>query len=76
MDEIDVANQEVESFREAALMRYLRTLSSRAAPIAGTGIRICLDCGDEIDTARLRAVPAAVRCLECQARAERRARHG
>jgi|GEM_PF-646872 len=36
--------------------------------------RICLDCGDEIELARLTAVPNAVRCLDCQGKKERRDR--
>jgi phage/conjugal plasmid C-4 type zinc finger TraR family protein len=36
----------------------------------GEGRRHCLDCGDEIPAARRRAVPAAVRCLRCQAEAD------
>ena len=27
----------------------------------------CLDCGDAIESARLKAVPHAIRCAECQA---------
>ena len=30
----------------------------------------CFECGEEISEARLRALPFAVRCVECQARAE------
>jgi DnaK suppressor protein len=26
----------------------------------------CIDCGDEISEARVRALPFAVRCLDCQ----------
>lgn len=33
---------------------------------------ICLDCGAEIGTARLAAQPAASRCVQCQAVAEKR----
>jgi RNA polymerase-binding transcription factor DksA len=31
---------------------------------------ICLDCGEPIDRARLNALPAAKRCLDCQRRLE------
>lgn len=27
---------------------------------------ICLDCGEEIGAARLKAVPSATRCIDCQ----------
>jgi len=33
---------------------------------------ICEDCGQEIDTARLKAIPYARLCLECQRKRERR----
>ena len=30
----------------------------------------CIDCGDQIDPARLEAMPTAVRCLRCQSKWE------
>ncbi len=33
---------------------------------------ICIECGDFIDTARLMALPGAVRCMKCQALHEAR----
>ena len=32
----------------------------------------CVDCGDDIASARLAAYPAATRCIACQARLEAR----
>jgi DnaK suppressor protein len=32
---------------------------------------LCLDCGQEIDAARLEAIPYAPVCLSCQAKRER-----
>ncbi len=32
---------------------------------------LCEDCADEIGTARLRAVPAATKCLSCQEKSEK-----
>jgi DnaK suppressor protein len=32
---------------------------------------VCVECGNEIDYARLRASPAAIRCIDCQRRHER-----
>ena len=32
---------------------------------------LCLDCGREIDAARLEAIPYAPRCLSCQSKRER-----
>lgn len=34
---------------------------------------ICMDCGSSIGAGRLRAIPTARRCMNCQARSERRA---
>lgn len=31
---------------------------------------LCIECGDEIDIDRLRAEPAAARCIDCQLRQE------
>lgn len=73
MDEVDLAAAEVETFRAAALMTHLR--ERRCGGISADisrGARLCLDCGEQIDRARLRAVPGAVRCVECQSQWERR----
>jgi len=43
---------------------------------AGPGqTRPCRDCGEEIEPARLQAMPGAIRCIECQKIQERRKRH-
>ena len=34
---------------------------------------VCIDCGEDIPAARLQAQPFAIRCVECQERAERAA---
>ena len=36
--------------------------------------RLCLDCGDEIEPERLKALPYVVRCIDCQTKKERRER--
>ena len=38
-----------------------------AAGVAAAGDGICVDCGREIGSERLAALPAAVRCIRCQA---------
>ena len=35
----------------------------------------CVDCGDQITRLRLRALPFAVRCRECEEQSERRSRY-
>ncbi|NPU84388.1 MAG: hypothetical protein HPY65_07850 [Syntrophaceae bacterium] len=44
-------------------------------PGAGTDGRICIDCEGEIEPERLKAVPEAVRCIDCQTKLEWRIRH-
>lgn len=68
-DEIDLAQQHEELFRELALRaarRPPRTSSSQA--------RRCLDCDEPIEAARLALVPWATRCLDCQLEAEAQTR--
>jgi len=75
MDEIDVAQQNEELFRQSALRAHyadrLDTLT--AAKGRGTLPRhtTCCDCGDEIETARLEALPNVIRCIACQTKKER-----
>lgn len=37
-----------------------------------SAISDCLDCGEEIEPARKKALPSARRCISCQSRKERR----
>lgn len=58
---------EAEVTRDLGELRELEAASKRIAD--GTYGR-CLDCGGDIPFERLRAQPAAARCVECQARHE------
>lgn len=56
-----------------------RQLLSALADVEGALGRVatgsygeCIDCGDRIATARLKAYPAATRCVDCQEALERR----
>ena len=51
--------------------RELQDIEAALARIADGSYGICTDCGEEIDRARLKAYPAAVRCLACQENSER-----
>lgn len=88
MDEIDVAQQNDELFRQSALRAHyagrqntvMSAKSSVAGPASGKSgtpphHKTCCDCGDEIETARLEALPNAVRCIGCQEKRERRDRN-
>jgi phage/conjugal plasmid C-4 type zinc finger TraR family protein len=66
MDDADRAELEIE--RELA--RALAARQARAAtpePAPQTGPRPCIDCGEPIPAARLRALPHALRCIDCAA---------
>lgn len=87
MDEIDLAQQNDELFRQQALMAHFRSRSADLGSMLACGeaksvgrLRptrgMCCDCGDDIGAARLGANPDAVRCLECQTKKERRTRNG
>ena len=75
----DIGEQGEQRIREAVavaeserdvdeLNRIAQALERFAAGDYGS----CLDCGSDIPMARLDAQPAALRCVECQARFERR----
>ncbi|OPY15626.1 MAG: RNA polymerase-binding transcription factor DksA [Syntrophus sp. PtaB.Bin001] len=84
MDEIDLAQESEEFFRQVSLRKhyagkrdnFLGSEESRSPGFhpkgAGPGERRrCIDCGEEIGAARLEAVPKAIRCVECQREKER-----
>lgn len=62
--EMDVAMVTRES-------RELQDIEAALARIADGSYGSCTDCGEEISRARLKAYPAAQRCLPCQERSER-----
>lgn len=82
MDDIDMAQANDEKFRQAALRAHFGvngiTLGEGMDGLHLQGaeleipVRSCCDCGDEIETARLEANPAAIRCIFCQQKRERR----
>jgi RNA polymerase-binding transcription factor DksA len=55
--------------RDVAELRELAAARTRVE--AGT-YGVCVDCGADIPIGRLEAYPAAIRCTDCQARAETR----
>ena len=86
MDDVDLANEHAEFFRQKALDGHFRrsgkylasevvhypgeTAADTKAGGSHPGPRGCIDCGHEIGPARLEAMPAARRCVDCQARHE------
>lgn len=49
----------------------LRGLEAASERIATGGYGVCVDCGRDIGFERLRATPAAIRCIDCQTRHEK-----
>lgn len=47
----------------------LRRVEAALARIEAGTYGICVDCGNEIELARLEALPEAIRCVECEAAA-------
>lgn len=85
MDEADYAQQNEELFRRVAFANHARQRGNMGDGNYGDTIRnsselrscphnSCQDCGGEIGEKRLRANPAATRCIKCQAKAENKIR--
>ncbi len=70
--------QEVEASTELYLEEEERRILEALRAIAGGTYGRCVDCGNQIPDERLRAVPEAIRCIDCQRRLEARHRqvHG
>lgn len=66
MDAADRAQDEVD----AELADHLRR-HTRAAALDAPGNELCADCNQEIPLERRRALPSAIRCVNCQEFAER-----
>ena len=70
-DEADLAQIEQDKALAAALSLVAhRARDGGPGPEWIDGKPYCIDCGDEIPLARLRAVPGTVRCVRCQAERE------
>ncbi|MGD0278104.1 MAG: TraR/DksA family transcriptional regulator [Smithella sp.] len=70
-DIIDQAQQSDELFRANALGKLL-SRKQHAPLIRIQKKRNCEDCGESIPAKRLKANPAATRCVTCQTLAEKR----
>lgn len=57
--------------REAEFIADSLAAQQRAASLQAAGADRCADCDDEIPAMRRAALPSAVRCVNCQAWAER-----
>ena len=52
-------------------MDELRAIEAARQRFSEGNYGVCLDCGGDIDYRRLRAYPAAIRCIDCQRRHEK-----
>lgn len=71
-DVIDKAS-EIEQQQTAQAIAACRP--AEETPHELNGHRFCLDCGTELTTARLLAMPSAVRDIDCQELHERQSKH-
>jgi DnaK suppressor protein len=73
-DIVDSAGELEQRQRADAHAAHLARVRAMQEPAPRTenGVRVCADCGDELDAQRLAAQPDAARCVPCKARAERR----
>lgn len=69
MDAADVA-QEIEAVYLGNRLAEQR----RRAALDVPGAKVCADCAEPIPEARRRALPSAIRCVNCQEWVEQRAR--
>lgn len=69
MDQADIAAD-----REAVFLDERLQEQRRAAALDAPGNSLCADCCEPIPLERRRALPSAIRCIGCQAWAERVAR--
>ena len=67
MDVVDRANLENECFVTSALYTQHKQ-REKTNPQVSTedSVRYCVDCGEPIPAARLKAIPDAIRCVDCQ----------
>jgi len=76
MDDIDIAQANDEMFRQVALRTHFLSRQAVRPDNAATGIRLCMDCLEEIDPARVEANPETFRCIDCQEKHERGSHFG
>lgn len=64
------SEKELEFALDAHETEHLSAIEAALSRMASGTYGACLDCGDDIATARLQAAPEAPRCLACQERME------
>jgi phage/conjugal plasmid C-4 type zinc finger TraR family protein len=69
---MDVGNRGLEQAEEFERLQREAAVRRIQNNLAGLGEEFCLGCGDRIDDARRNALPSAKRCVDCQAKVERK----
>ena len=64
-------DDELAAINVDRLTRDLRLIDRALADIDAGRYGICVECGESIAARRLKALPFATRCVECQAQSER-----
>jgi DnaK suppressor protein len=62
---------DVRAFETARDVVELRAIDAALARLKDGSFGHCIDCGDDIGRARLKANPTAIRCIDCQRHRER-----
>jgi DnaK suppressor protein len=74
-DMVDMSDASIEEEMSFALLEMRATMLVRIdaalARLASGEYGVCAECAEPIALGRLRALPFAVRCLDCEARVER-----
>lgn len=70
MDEFDRAQELEQRQRDQAISRARHR--KRETPRMHDGVRVCIDCDDPVEPARIALLPDAARCISCQTDHERR----
>jgi len=79
-DMVDMSDASIEEEMAFALLDMRATLLTRIegalARLDAGNYGTCIQCGESISTGRLRALPFAVRCRDCETRVEQDAEQG
>lgn len=65
-DEADTAVYHYDTFMNHFLANNHAKVVNMSTPLEGDGPRYCEDCGEEIPPERIKAIPGARRCVQCQ----------
>lgn len=69
-DSLDVARDDIESGIESMLTQQksetIDRINNALLRLTEGTYGLCIDCGEEIEQKRLRALPFAVRCMDCE----------